>query len=65
MQRKKFQLNKTQGKWEQTLALRTVSQLHSHHQVTPSIETIIKKKKKKKKERKKKEKYQISNLNVM
>lgn len=64
MQRKKIQLNKTQGKWEQTLALRTVSQLHSQHQVTPSIETIIKKKKKKK-ERKQKEKYQISNLNVM
>lgn len=51
MQRKNFQLNKTQSKWEQTLALRTVSHLHSHHQITPSIETIIEKKKKKKKEK--------------
>ena len=63
-QGKIFLLNRTQCKWEQTLALRTVSHLHSHHQVTPCIETIIKKKMKEKK-RKKKGKYQISNLNVM
>lgn len=50
-QGKIFLLNRTQCKWEQTLALRTVSHLHSHHQVTPCIETIIKKKMKEKKER--------------